>query len=100
MIMIFQVGDLGLCGCPGQKVRLSCHNKVVYVQTVYLVCPPIYGDLSPFGLYGGMVVLSLRQIGYLVGKPERVTELDKVEVSDELFNAIMELSPPSRNAQR
>ena len=61
------------------------------MQTVYFMGPPINGDFTPFGLDGGMMVLALRQTGNFVGKAEGVTEIDKVKLSDEFFNAIVEL---------
>ena len=58
------------CRQLGYKVRFCRHNKVVDVQTVYLVGPPINGDFTPFGLDGGMMVPALRQTGNFVGKAE------------------------------
>ena len=79
------------CRQLGYKIRFCRHNKVVDVQTVYLMGPPINGDFTPFGLDGGMMVLALRQTGNFIGKAECVAELNKVKLPDELFNAIVEL---------
>ena len=87
------------CRQLGYKVRFCRHNKVVDVQTVYLMGPPINGDFTPFGLDGGMMVLALRQTGNFIGKAECVAELNKVKLPDEFFNAIVELPFPAGHAQ-
>lgn len=69
----------GLCLGSQQLVGLGCHDEIVPMKAVDLMCPPLHGDLPPLGDYERMMVLRFGNLGDPVRKlnsPGKIGEFE------------------------
>lgn len=83
---------------PGvEGVGFSRHDKVIAMQTLDLVRPPVHPHPTPFGLKQGMMVFLLGQLSDAHGKIQRLPKIPEFKSAHQAGDALHGVYHPVRD---